>query len=381
MRGPMAGERIRVLHVCDKFGIRGSRMHGVSRLFSWWFPRFDRAAFDPVLVQLRGEDDAARHLAATGVPSLSLGKGKFDPTTLLALRRLVRSLRPHVVHVHGYGGCNFGRPVARMEGARIVVHEHAAYPSVPPYQVPVDFALRHMVDVGIAVSASTKDFMVRRRFFAPERIRVVWNGAPLAEFQPIEPERAAAARTRFGIAPGQRVIGTVGRLDAQKGVADLLDAFARLAAHRTDVVLLVVGEGELMEDHRAQARALGVADRVVFTGFSTEIPLLQSLMDVQAFPSIWEGTPLTLFEAMSMRLPIVATTVDGLAEVLRHEENALLVPPRDATALAVAIGRLLDEPRTAGRLAERAHADSRRYDVQATVDALQDVYRELVPQR
>ena len=102
---------------------------------------------------------------------------------------------------------------------------------------------------------------------------------------------------------------------------------------------------------------------------------------MQVFPSLWEGTPLTLFEAMAMGLPIVSTAVDGLAEVLRHRENALQVPPRDPEALAAAILQLVDHAALGAELAARAEQDSRRFDVCATVRELESIYRELVGAR
>jgi glycosyltransferase involved in cell wall biosynthesis len=366
------------MHVCDKFGIRGSRVHGVSRLLAWWFPRFDRRRVEPMLVHLRGDDAAARNLRASGVPAVSLGKGKFDPTTWTALRRAAERFRPQVIHVHGYGGANFCRPLARLLRAKLVLHVHAAFPRVPPYQVPLDLAMARMTDAGIAVSQTTKDFMVRRRFLPAAKIRVVFNGAPLDEFKPGSRARAAAVRARFGIPEDAPLLGTVGRLDAQKGNTHLLAALPAVLARHSATRLLLVGEGELMDDHRAQAHALGLTDRVVFAGFSGEIPLLQSAMDVQVFPSIFEGTPLTLFEAMSMARPIVSTWVDGLGEVLRHEETGLLVPPADPPALADALCRLLDDPSLAARLAGNAQADSRRFDIKTTVHALEDIYCDLL---
>jgi glycosyltransferase involved in cell wall biosynthesis len=373
----MLARPVRVMHICDKFGIRGSRVHGVSRLLSWWFQRFDRAKVEPMLVHLRGDDAATETLRETGVPAVCLGKGKFDLSTFAALRRLVERFHPDVIHVHGYGGANFARPLAHQFGAKLLLHEHAAFPKVPAYQVPLDLAMAHLTDVAIAVSQTTKDFMVRRRFLPAARIRVVFNGAPLDEFKPSPPDKVAAVRARYGIPPGARVIGSIGRLDAQKGNVHLLAALPAVIEHQPDVRLLVVGEGELMEAHRAQARALGIADRVVFTGFSAEIPLLQSCLDVQVFPSLFEGTPLTLFEAMSMGRTIVATSVDGLGEVLRHEDTGLLVPPADPAALAQALVRVLEDRALAARLAARAQEDSARFDIQRTVAALEELYLDL----
>ncbi|HUF35593.1 MAG TPA: glycosyltransferase family 4 protein [Gemmatimonadales bacterium] len=233
-------------------------------------------------------------------------------------------------------------------------------------------------DLGIAVSESTKAFMVRYRFLPPERIRVVFNGAPLEEFKMPPLERSLAERARLGLRPEERVIGTVGRLDEQKGIAYLLRAAVGVLRQLPDVRFVIAGDGHLLEQHQEEARALGIADRTVFAGFCEDVPTLQSVFDIQAFPSLWEGTPLTVFEAMAMRRPIVSTRVDGLAEVLRHGENALLVPSRAPETLAAAILELLRQPPLAARLGAQAELDSRGYDVHRTVDQLQGLYESLV---
>jgi glycosyltransferase involved in cell wall biosynthesis len=120
---------------------------------------------------------------------------------------------------------------------------------------------------------------------------------------------------------------------------------------------------------------------MVFAGFYEDVPLLQSILDVQVFASLWEGTPLTVFEAMAMRRPIVSTTVDGLGEVLRDRENAILVPPEDAGRIADGVLELLERPDVAARLAAQAGTDSRHFSVSRTVRALEELYDELLDGR
>ncbi|HEX6107753.1 MAG TPA: glycosyltransferase [Gemmatimonadales bacterium] len=377
----IARNRIRVVHLCDKFGIRESRTHGVSRLFTWWFPRFDHSRFDVRLVGIRPEDAASAHLRSRGLEPVCLGRGPFDPRVVTDLLRLVREERPHILHSHGYATSNFARIVGALTGVRTIVHEHTAFPSIPSYQRLIDRVLAPYTDLGIAVSSSVRDFMVRNRAFPPNRIRVVFNGAPLEEFQPPPAERITAERERLGLRRGECVVGTVGRLDEQKGMTYFLRAAAEVGRARGDVRFVIAGDGHLMQQHQQEARELGIADRTVFAGFCEDVPALQSVLDVQVFPSLWEGTPLTVFEAMAMHRPIVSTTTDGLSEVLRDGENALLVPPRDSSRLATGVLELLDRPELAAALATRAGEDSRRFDIQHTVDGLQELYQELVARR
>ena len=372
-----AGGRIKILHLCDKFGIRESRTHGVSRLFTWWMPRFDRERFDIRLVGIRPEDDASAHLRTQGLDPICLGRGPFHPAVVLDLIRLVRRERPHILHAHGYATSNFARVVGALTGVRVLVHEHTSFPSIPSYQRSIDRVLADRADLGLAVSNSTKRFMMKYRSIAPEKIRIVFNGAPLEEFTAPSPALIQAERERLGLRPGELVVGTVGRMDEQKGMTYFLQAAARILRQRRDVRFVLAGDGHLLERHREEARALGIADRTVFAGFLEDVAPFQALLDVQVFPSIYEGTPLTVFEAMAMERAIASTTVDGLGEVLRHRENALLVPPRDPNALAAAVLELLADRDLARRLAARALADSRGYDVRHTVRALEAIYVEL----
>jgi len=245
----------------------------------------------------------------------------------------------------------------------------------------IDRLLAGRTDAAIAVSRSVADFMVRSRSIPSDRIEVVFNGAPLAEFRPIAGDALEAERRRWKLPPGCPVLGTIGRLDEQKGLCHLVDAMPGILAVHPRARLVIVGDGPLQGALEEQCRRLGVRDRVVFTGFCADVRAVQSLFDVQVFPSLWEGTPLTVFEAMAMGRPIVSTPADGLGEVLRHGETALLVPLRDADSLAAATVSLLADRAAARRLGAAAREESLGYDIDATVDRLSRVYERLASRR
>jgi glycosyltransferase involved in cell wall biosynthesis len=367
-----------VLHVCDKFGVRGSSIHGVSRLFSWWFPRYDRTRFEPLLVGLKHPEPATDWLAHQDVPVQHLGRSRFDPRVVPDLVRLVRARGARVLHVHGYAAANFGRLAARATGARLVLHEHFADPRMPGYQAVADRVLRGLTDGAIAVSGSTRDFLVSERFVPEGRVRVIWNGAPLDEFAPVAPERALQVREGLGIPAHAPVFGTIGRLSTQKGHVHLLDAAARVLPQRPEARLLVIGDGDLAAPLREQATALGIAGQTLFAGHRTDVRDLLGVLDVFCISSLYEGTPLALFEAMASGKAIVSTSVDGCREVLTEGETGLLVPPADAPALAAAIERVLSDAPLRSRLSARAREASRRYDVAACVEAMQAFYDDLL---
>lgn len=369
---------VRVLHVCDKFGVKGSSIHGVSRLFAWWFPRYDARRFEVSLVGLKRPEPASRRLREQGVPVEHLGRGRFDPRILPDLVRLGRRTGARILHVHGYAAADFGRLAAWRLGAGLVLHEHFADPRMPAYQGLADRLLRGLTQRAIAVSASTRDFLVRERHVPAERVRLIWNGAPLDEFAPVPPDVARGARRELGLPDEALVIGCVGRLSEQKGHRYLLDALPAVFARHPRAWLLVVGDGDQEQALRAQARALGIAPRVVFAGHRADVPAVLGAIDLLAIASIYEGTPLALFEALAAGKAIVSTAVDGCREVLEHERTALLVPARDPAALGQALARALGDEDLRRSLSQAARAAAAAYDIDACVSKMEALYDEVL---
>ncbi|HET7293758.1 MAG TPA: glycosyltransferase [Vicinamibacteria bacterium] len=370
-----------VVHVCDKFGVKGSSIHGVSRLFSWWFPRYDKTRFEVSLVGLKGPEPASRKLAEAGIPVHHLGRGKFDPRLLFDLVSVVRERRARILHVHGYAAADFGRLAARRAGAKLVLHEHFADPRMPAYQALADRLLARLTDRAIAVSASTRDFLVSERFVPADRVRLIWNGAPLDEFAPVGSEAALALRRELGLPPAALVVGIVGRVNAQKGHRYLIEAAPRVLQRVPGSYFLVVGDGDLLEASRRLAASLGVAARFVFAGHRADIPAVLGALDVFCIASTYEGTPLVLFEAMAAGKAIVSTAVDGCRELIEDGVTGRLVPPRDAGALADALASLLGDGPGRAALAESARRASVRYDIGACVRQMEQLYDELLGER
>lgn len=374
------GNRIRVMHVVDKLGVSGSSVHGVSRLFSWWMPRFNKERYQVSLVVLRHEDVSSEELRKKGVDVVALGKGKFDFSTVLTLKRLIREWEIDLLHLHGYGACNFGRMAALLARVPCIVHEHFVDPNYPVYQKPFDLLLGKVSKRNIAVSRSTLEFMVNQRCLPNGSVDLIYNGAPLEEFTPVSAEQAAAEKHKWNIPENHLAIGTIGRLDEQKGNCYFIEAARLIADHYENVSFIIVGDGGYLERLQQQCRDLNLEDRMIFTGYCSDTRPIQTVLDVQVFPSLWEGTPLTVFEAMSMGKAIVATDVDGLGEIMVDGETALLVPPADVASLTSAITRLMDDEALSGHLSQIAERESGHYDIQTTVQSMEAIYDQIAEQ-
>ncbi|MCU0256097.1 MAG: glycosyltransferase family 4 protein [Vicinamibacterales bacterium] len=366
---------LNIVHICDHLGWPGSRMHGVKRLFAWMIPRFDPARYRVTLVSLRKKDLSADTLEELGIEVDYLGRSKFDPATWPDLLKLLDRKRTDLVHLHGYGATTFGRLAAAQRRWPVVLHEHANHTTTPWFQQVADHALARFTDIAIAVSKSTAGFVIDARKIPAERVKVVYLGAPLEEFaRPREASDVTAARAALGVAGEGPVVGTVTRLMPSKGNQYFVEAVGHLAARLPQARFVIVGEGELQGELEAQAARLGVADRLVFAGFQRDVAAAYSAFDVAVFPSLWEGTPLTAFEALAMGKPIVSTDADGLSDILTPGTDALVVPRRDGAALAEAIATLTGDASMRERLGAAARATGQRYGIDRFVRRMEQLY-------
>ena len=362
---------LNVLQICDHLGWEGSRMHGVKRLFSWMIPRFDPDRFNVSLVSLRKKDlseetlEDARHRHY----------GVRTRLTLPAMLRLIDTRRIDIRHMHGYGATTVGRIAAARRGIPTILHEHANLTDTPWFQKVADRLLAPVTDIALAVSKTTADFVVGVRKVPASKVRVVYLGVPMREFsRERSAAEIAAARRDLGIGAGEFAVGTVSRLHESKGNLYLVEAAARVVRDRPGTRFYLVGEGPLLWDLQAQAAALGLGDRFVFAGFRRDVAAALSAFDLSVFPSLWEGTPITAFEALAMGKPIVASDADGLLDILTDHHDAMIVPKRNAGALAEAIVWAIDRPDERARLSAAARQTGGKYDIDAFVRKMEQLY-------
>ena len=370
--------RLNIVHICDHLGWAGSRMHGVKRLFAWMIPRFDSSRYNVSLISLRRKDLSEDTLEQYGIDVTYLGRHKFDPRTYPALLKVLEKKRADLVHMHGYGATTFGRLCARQLKIPSVLHEHANHTNTPWFQKIADRMLAPHTDLAIAVSESTAEFTIRARLMPAERTKVVYLGSPLDEFAQSRPAaEVAAARASLGIADDTIAVGTVTRLMPSKGNQYLVEAVPEIVRRQPRARVYIIGEGELQAELEAQARALNLTHELTFVGFRRDVAEVLAALDIVVFPSLWEGTPLTAFEALASGKPLVATDADGLLDILTPGQDALVVPKRDAAAIANGVVNLIETPRLAASLAQGAKLTGAKYDIAVFVRKMEQLYEIL----
>jgi L-malate glycosyltransferase len=318
-------------------------------------------------------------LRAQGHEVVSLGLDiKRQPAwqVVSRVRHLLQDWHPDILHTHLYHPNFFGRLGALGLGLPgVVAAVHNSYTRVKFHRRVWNFLLGWTTDRILVGSAQVfKD--VRRYDGVPaSRLRLMPYGIPLAELEPRLSREEA--RERLGVG-GSLVMGSVGRLEEQKGHTHLLAALPELRREIPDLVLLLVGEGRRQEALRRQVHDLGLESAVRFLGTRRDLPEIYRALDLFVFPSLWEGLPLALLKAMGAGLPVVATRVSGSQEAVIDGVNGRLVAPGDSQALARAILAIYRDKEMRPRLGAAARRTvTAQYSLAAMLERLAALYEEL----
>lgn len=356
---------------------------GAERLVLNLLLHHDRSRYHPICVCLQDPKGSyyEERLRAAGIEVHFLGKGsKASWSAFRKLDALFRQYRPAIVHTH------------------LIALSYAYFPMMR-YRTPVRVHTVHNLahkEIGVRVARFVRLLAFRYRIGGvvpvaiAEEVRktiqqvygypdppLIPNGISTDEYAP-DPVGRACWRAENVIEPDAIVITVVGRLTEQKNHALLLRAFARLHSIQP-LRLLVVGDGELRQQLEQQAAESGISAKVRFLGLRADVPAILNASDIFVLPSRWEGNPLSVQEAMASGLPVVATTVGGVPELVENGVSGLLVPSEDEAALANALQTLIDHPHLRQQMGEAALIRARqRFDIRITVQQYEQLYETLL---
>jgi sugar transferase (PEP-CTERM/EpsH1 system associated) len=333
--------KIKVLHVLDSLGIGG-----MERVVIDVVNGLDPGVFSQTVCCISRKGEATR-LLPSGTACIDLEKGAHaDHLMPLKIARVIRAVQPQIVHTQSWSGIDTAIALLFERGPRLVHSEHGRnLPYIHFEPLKRRFARRclyHRADALFAISSEVRAFYCRQTGFSLDRMRVIPNG--------IDPRRidestgnpnGRSVRSELGIGDDDYVIGTVSRLDRTKDTITLTRAFAELCrSHREpNLKLLVIGDGEQKADLQKYVDEQRMSRKVIFTGVRYDVPRLLGAMDLFALSSLSEGLPITVLEAMCASLPVVATNVGGLPELVEEGVTGFLVEPKNIGALAERISR------------------------------------------
>jgi len=314
----------------------------------------NREKYNPVICSLVGDGTLIREASNCGITAYDLKmRGPFDVTIIFKLLRLINKERIHIMHTYLYHTNILGRVMGWVTRVPVIIStQRSTDPWRKWYHRALDRITARLCDVIISNSIAGKERLIKKEKIKEDKIIIINNGIEKAF--PCDMPMLHRLKEQCGILADSPVIGTVSNLKPAKGLRYLLQAFKYISEKNNKAKLVIVGYGELYNELEQYAEDLGVLHNVRFTGFQSNAIDYISFFDVFVISSLWEGTPVSLLEAMSLGKPVVATDVGGVAEVVKSGEDGVLVKPRNARLLADTIIEIMSNKTMRKELGENA---------------------------
>jgi glycosyltransferase involved in cell wall biosynthesis len=375
------GRKLRVVTLVDQLGVTG----GAERVATEVLTRLDGDRFDRTLCvsrwSPREEVDPliaprVRSLRESGVRILGIRRRSRAAIWAWApLLRLLRRERIDILHSHQFGSNFWASILGRMAGTPVVIaHEHNwSFEGQRLRRLLDRQVIARRASAFLTVSRQTGQAMIELEGIDPELIRLV----PLGIATP-SPGQRADVRAELGISDGAPVIGTACTLRPEKALDVLVRAGAALRAAFPDLRVLIAGDGPDRERVESLIERLAMNGTVTLLGGRGDIPDFLRALDVAVCSSDWEGTPLSVMEYMEAELPVVATRVGGIPDMIQSGVEGILVEPGDPSAIAAAVGDLLRDPNGATEMGRRGRRRRRaEFDLDVTARRTAELYEEL----
>jgi glycosyltransferase involved in cell wall biosynthesis len=323
-----------------------------------------------------GLEESIHALTEAGVPHVNLGRdATWQVHRLAPLVALIRRERFDVLHCHKFGSNVWGTPIGRACRVPVVLaHEHTWPFTGDRLRMWLDGQLiGRLATRFLAVSERDRERMIELEGVPSNKVMVM----PTAYIPSPSPAGKADIRTELGIAPDVPLVAIAAVLRSQKALDILLDAHARLVTRVKDAHLVIAGDGECHDRLEHQIERLGIGGSAHLVGPRSDVEAILDQADVGVLSSDWEGMPLFVFECMAAGIPLVATSVGGLPEIVDEGRTGLLVPPRDPAALADALERVLTDGALARRLADAAADRLEQFRIESVAVQFAELYEEL----
>ncbi|PSL43738.1 glycosyltransferase involved in cell wall biosynthesis [Chitinophaga niastensis] len=369
-------KKINVLEAIRQGKIGGGESH-VLDLVSY----LDKQRFKPVVLSFT-DGPMMQSLQQMGVPGYVIHTEKpFDIRVWKQVKDFLRKQEIDIVHVHGTRANTNVLWAARTLKLPVIytIHGWSFHDDLPFFKRMARIVAEKIItfNTRLNITVSDANQYTGHKALGAFKSVVVKNGVNLRRFNASAtyPDVKAA----YGIPEHHLVLGYIVRITGQKDPLGMIRAFAAVYAARPDVTLLMIGEGDLKDAAVQLAKDLQVDSRIVFDNFRTDVPAVLHAIDIYCLPSLWEGFPIGVLEAMAMGKAVIASDVDGTKEAIQHEVTGLLVPPKDTPALAEAIIRLVDDTQLRQELQTNArNSIIANFDAKIMTGKIETLYQQLL---
>lgn len=296
----------------------------------------DRDEFEPTVAALSGRGIVGEWLDREGIKVHYLGESR--PLAVLRLRRLIRRLRPEIVHSFLFHANVASRFAAVGLGVDVVIGSIRVTEANRPFRLWLDHVTQGLTTIETCVCEAVRKFTIERAGVPSNKLVTISNGIDASRYEGVE----GTLRAELGLSEGDLVVTTVARLDEQKGVEHLVNVAIKLLPEFPRAHFAIVGDGPQADEMRRATASMD--DRIHLLGQRYNVPSILASSDLFVLPSLWEGMPNVVLEAMAAGLPVVASSVGGCPELIEDGVTGLLVEPGDEASLKRAITTLLIDP-------------------------------------
>ena len=323
------------------------------------------------------------------IEHISLGmKSCFDGRVLPRLFRLMRTYRPDIVQTHGFRADLWAGIAAKLAGIPLFVasirnndwecfRTEQSFPAAQGAMLLSKLSTS-LADTLIAVSEGVRSHLVDVQHISPNRVQVIPNGVDMERLSMQRPH-PSILRQDLGLSPNAVLVGTLAIMKPRKGLTYLIEAAQMVLARHPQTVFLLAGDGPDYPHILQQVKNAGLENRFQLLGYRSDALAILDALDLYVQPSLFEGLPRSILEAMALGKPVVATDIGGSREAVEHRKTGLLVPAKDSTALVEAIGQLVSSSSLRKSMGEAGkHCIQSRFNARVNAKAHETLYRELL---
>ena len=339
--------KIRVLHIIESLSLGGAERRLINDL-----KFIDKSKFENAVCTLFNRTPLEEEIRALHIPVFKPELRDFkDVLGFYRLIALIKSFRPHIVHTQLFWADVLGRITAWISGVPIIVTtvQSSVYEPDAGYLFSrkrqcIDLITGHFFNRRyIAVSESVKNSISRRLGVKAEKIEVIYNSIDFNDFKKNDAKQESARlKNELGVTAAEIVLVTVGRLNPPKGHQFLFKALALIKPYIPSFKLFVIGDGPIRKELEAHVTTVGLRKEIIFLGQRNDVKELLALSDIFVFPTLSEGMPISLLEAMALAVPCIASSIEPIREVITDSQTGYLFQPADSHDLASAIRRVCE---------------------------------------
>ena len=367
------GNKVRVLQV-----IHGMHYGGAENVIRNIITKIDSDKFNVSICCVNFTGSIGEALKKKGYDIIALDKDIGIIKTLLTMREVINNKQPDIIHTHGIPAFLAIAPIYIFQKKFKWIHTYhfGNYPHINKKYLYAQKVLSRFATKLVAVSESQRRAVLRHLYVKKEKITTIFNGVSSNPYLDDHDIRSSY-RNEFGYTDEDIVVSCIVVLTKQKGVKYFLDSVSHIISENQRVKILIVGGGPLEEELKEQAKNSHFSSSIKFTGWRKDINKIMVAIDVFVLPSLWEGLPMVMLEAMASRLPVVATDIADNANVLKNGKVGLIVPPKDSVALGDAIIKIVNDKEYAKSLGESAINRYRSdYEVEKMVSNYEKLYMD-----